>query len=231
MPACCQPCWKTVGDWVGEVGGRLELPLLNLCQFLFLAEGKRAGQLLAMPSWGQTVWPVPAVRPCWTLCPHPLAQHRYYINYPSTGNDHEKHTGGTVPGKKEDKSLLNRITLQFSSNEIELFKDDSAASTSKRMKRLVIKPFGVDADMMVYICDLQKDPEEEGRFREHTAHQQSPQVQKGQRNLPASRIPNTMRTTWAGKTVASPQCYKPLQSTICSLNGITNTGLHWLYFI
>lgn len=52
-------CWQTV-----VVGGRSELPLPKLRQFLLVAKGRRAGQLLAMPGGGQTVWPVAAVRPC-----------------------------------------------------------------------------------------------------------------------------------------------------------------------
>lgn len=38
---------------------------------------------------------------------------------------------GLLQEKKKDKSLLNRITLQFSSNTFEWFKNDIASSTSK----------------------------------------------------------------------------------------------------
>lgn len=108
-PTSCLRVVSPVGDWWGGglFGGRSESSLPKLCQFLSVAEGKRAGQLLAMPSWGQTVWPGAAVRPCWTLCPAPLAQHTYYRNYPSTGDAHEKHTGGTVAGKKRGQEPLN----------------------------------------------------------------------------------------------------------------------------
>lgn len=63
---------------------------------------------------------------------------------------------------------------------------------------------GEDNISLLYVRHVQKDPEEEGRLREHAAHQQSPQVQKSQRNLPAGRIPNAMRTTWAGKAAILP---------------------------
>lgn len=193
-------------------GGCPELPPPKLRQFLLVVEGKRAGQLLVMPNWGQTVWPGAAVRPCWTLCPDPLAQHRYYINYPFTGTDHEKDTGGTV---------ANQITLQFSSNAFEWFKDDSAASTSEIWWSIWgWNPLDEDNIPVLYIRDVQKDAEEEGWLREHAAHQQSSQVQKGQRNLPASWIPNTMRTTWTGKTAMSPPCFKALRPTIHSFDGI-----------
>lgn len=68
------------------------------------------------------------------------------------------------------------------------------------MKHLVTKAVGHEDNIrLLSTRHVQKDPAEEGRLRQHAAHQQPPQVQKGQRNLPASRIPNTMRTTWTGK--------------------------------
>lgn len=43
-----------------------------------------------------------------------------------------------------------------------------------------------------FVGNVQKDPAEEGRLHEHTAHQQPAQVQEGQGDLPAGRVPDAM---------------------------------------
>lgn len=54
-----------------------------------------------------------------------------------------------------------------------------------------------------YLMFMQQDPEEEGGLHKHSAHQQPAQVQEGQRNVPAGRIPDTLWTAWTGKTNTS----------------------------
>lgn len=75
-------------------------------------------------------------------------------------------------------------------------------NSSLMMKRATEQPQQTALEILLillYIRAVQEDPEKEGRLGEHPAHQQPPQVQEGKGNLPASRIPNTVRTTWTGK--------------------------------
>lgn len=53
--------------------------------------------------------------------------------------------------------------------------------------------------LILRLCVVQKDPEKERWLHEHSAHQQPSQIQEGEGDLPAGRIPDALRTARTGK--------------------------------